>query len=68
MATALGIPLDRYRKYEVRSPLPQYLVERFALNVNSTVHYVMTGKAAAKPADGAVPFTETTSSRLRRLR
>jgi len=25
MATALGIPADRYRKYETRSPLPAYL-------------------------------------------
>jgi hypothetical protein len=28
MATALGVPPERYRKYEYRSPLPHYLIER----------------------------------------
>lgn len=31
MADALAIPLERYKKYEQRSPLPQWLVARFAL-------------------------------------
>jgi len=44
MATALGVPSDRYRKYEVRSPMPVYLIERFALIVGQDVHYVVTGK------------------------
>lgn len=44
MATALGIPAERYRKYEYRSPLPHYLVERFALIVGRDVDYVLTGK------------------------
>jgi len=43
MATALGIPPERYRKYEYRSPLPHYLVERFALIVGRDVEYVLTG-------------------------
>lgn len=30
MAVALGVPVERYRKYERRSPLPSYLMERFA--------------------------------------
>jgi DNA-binding XRE family transcriptional regulator len=43
MAAALGIPLDRYKKYEDRSPMPTYLLERFALIVDRTVGYVVTG-------------------------
>ncbi len=31
MAAALRIPLERYRKYETRSPLPHYLVPSFCL-------------------------------------
>ena len=49
MATALGVPPDRYRKYEYRSLLPHYLVEQFATIVDRDVAYVMTGKGAAKP-------------------
>lgn len=50
MATALGVPPDRYRKYEYRSPLPHYLVERFALIVGRDVEYILTGKAAPRRA------------------
>lgn len=48
MATALGLPYDRYRKYEYRSPLPMYLVEQFASIVGRDVEYVVTGKSAAR--------------------
>lgn len=44
MATALGIPADRYRKYESRSPMPQYLIPRFALIVDRSVEYILTGR------------------------
>lgn len=44
MANVLGIPADRYRKYESRSPLPQYLIPRFALVVDRPAEYVLTGK------------------------
>lgn len=44
MATALGIPAERYRKYETRTPLPHYLVERFALIVGRDIEFVLTGK------------------------
>ena len=44
MAMALGVPPDRYRKYEYRSPLPHYLIERFALIVGREVEYVLTGR------------------------
>jgi DNA-binding XRE family transcriptional regulator len=52
MATALGVPPDRYRKYEYRSPLPAYLMERFSLIVGCDVDYLLTGKSrkAANPS------------------
>ena len=46
MATALGVPPDRYRKYEYRSLLPHYLVEQFATIVDRDIAYVLTGKGA----------------------
>jgi transcriptional regulator with XRE-family HTH domain len=48
MATALGIPADRYRKYESRTPLPHYLIERFALIVGKDIDYVLTGRCSHK--------------------
>jgi len=44
MATALGIPPDRYRKYEVRSPIPHWLIPRFAIIADRTVEFILTGK------------------------
>lgn len=44
MATALGVPPDRYRKYEYRSPLPAYLMERFAAIVGCDLDHLITGK------------------------
>jgi DNA-binding XRE family transcriptional regulator len=46
MATALGIPKDRYKKYEIRSPLPGYLIEPFANVVGEDVAFVLTGRRA----------------------
>jgi transcriptional regulator with XRE-family HTH domain len=57
MATALGVPADRYRKYEYRSPLPHYLIEQFAVIVGRDVEYVLTGKIA--PA--RIPHVEESS-------
>lgn len=45
MATALGVGVDRYRKYESRTPLPHYLIERFALIVGRDIDYVLTGRS-----------------------
>jgi transcriptional regulator with XRE-family HTH domain len=47
MATALGLPLERYKKYETRSPLPAYLIPHFAQHVDRSVAYVLTGKSEA---------------------
>lgn len=44
MAMALGIPAERYRKYENRSPIPQYLIPRVALLAGRSVEWVLTGK------------------------
>lgn len=46
MATALGVPFERYKKYETRSPLPHYLIPRFAQHVDRDVAYILTGRAA----------------------
>ena len=43
MATALGIPADRYRKYEKRSPLPAYLMERFCLICDADLDNLIKG-------------------------
>lgn len=58
MATALGIPPERYRKYENRSPLPPYLIERFALISGKDVAYVVTGRHSA-----SAPVSLTTVKR-----
>lgn len=46
MAIALGIPPERYRKYEYRSVLPHYLIEPFAMIVGRDVAYILTGRSA----------------------
>lgn len=43
MAAAIGVPHERYKKYETRSPMPHYLLPRFALVVDRTVAYILTG-------------------------
>lgn len=44
MATALDIPVDRYRKYESRTPIPHAMIERFALIVGVSPEFVLTGR------------------------
>ena len=44
MATMLGIPAERYRKYEVRSPLPHYLIPRLSAISGCDIAYILTGK------------------------
>jgi DNA-binding XRE family transcriptional regulator len=46
MATALGIPAERYRKYENRTPIPHYLIPRIALLSGRSPEWVLTGKEA----------------------
>jgi len=52
MAEALGIPADRYRKYETRSPMPAYLIQRFASIVGRHIEFVLTGKDPARRKRG----------------
>ncbi|GGJ39741.1 hypothetical protein GCM10011393_07480 [Sphingopyxis bauzanensis] len=44
MAAAIGLPHERYKKYETRSPMPAYLLPRFAQMVDRSVTYLVTGK------------------------
>lgn len=46
MAAALGIPVERYKKYETRSMLPPYLIERFAAIVGHSIDQVVAGRSA----------------------
>ncbi len=48
MAIALGIPADRYRKYEKRSPLPAYLMERFCLITETDLENLLLGKSRGR--------------------
>lgn len=44
MAAAIGLPHERYKKYETRSPMPAYLIPRFAQIVDRSVAFVLTGR------------------------
>ncbi len=57
MATALGVPVERYRKYEKRTPLPAYLWEPFCLIVDCDLNYLLTGRRQRD-----MPVRETTSA------
>lgn len=48
MADALGISVDRYKKYENRSVLPPYLLDRFAAIVQRDIDYIVTGRARSR--------------------
>lgn len=53
MADMLGVPFERYKKYENRSTLPIYLLERFSKLVDRDIQYLVTGKQqklAGKPS------------------
>jgi transcriptional regulator with XRE-family HTH domain len=45
MARLLGIPPDRYRKYETRSPMPVYLIPNFCRIVGCDLEHLILGKA-----------------------
>lgn len=44
MADLLGVPAERYRKYESRSPLPVYLVATFCKIVGCDLEHLILGK------------------------
>jgi transcriptional regulator with XRE-family HTH domain len=47
MATLLGVPAERYRKYESRTPMPHALIEQFALITGVSVEFLVTGRRVA---------------------
>jgi len=53
MAIALGVPAERYRKYEMRSPIPHYLIPRLATICDCTIEYILTGRTT-KQIDASV--------------
>lgn len=50
MAIALGIPPSRYAKYETRTPMPHYLIPRFAAVTGESIEYVLTGRNSSGKA------------------
>lgn len=44
MATLLGVPAERYRKYESRTPMPHALIEQFAHITGVSVEFLVTGR------------------------
>lgn len=44
MAGLLGVPADRYRKYERRSPMPVYLIAKFCRIVGCDLEHLILGK------------------------
>lgn len=50
MAAALGVPAERYRKYETRSPLPAYLMHRFCLICDADLENLLIGKPRTRAA------------------
>ncbi len=44
VATMLGIKAPTYHKYENRTPLPHYLIERFCVLVRCNVEWLVTGQ------------------------
>lgn len=57
MAGHLGIPAERYRKYEALTPkprpMPLYLVPRFASLVGRDIAAVLTGRPEARRRPGS---------------
>jgi DNA-binding XRE family transcriptional regulator len=49
MAAALGVGGEAYRAYEKRTPVPHYLIERFARIAGVDIEYLFTGR---QPRDG----------------
>ena len=59
MAAAIGVPFERYKKYETRSPMPHYLLPRFAQQVDRNVEYLLTGKVAPEGRRGPRALVRT---------
>ena len=49
MALALGVPAERYRKYETRSPIPAYLMHKFCIICDASLDNLLLGTPRARP-------------------
>lgn len=45
MATALGMPLENYKKYEARSKFPPHYYERLSLVCHKSLEFIVTGRS-----------------------
>jgi len=48
MAELMGVSLDKWRKYEKRTPLPHDLIPRFCRLTGVDIWYLFTGESASK--------------------
>jgi DNA-binding XRE family transcriptional regulator len=67
MAEALGIRTSNYEKYETRTPLPHYLIPRFAQIVEVEISFLFTGRARLRRSGTPAPATLTKRGRNRSL-
>jgi DNA-binding XRE family transcriptional regulator len=51
MADAIGIEFETYKKYETRSPMPAYLIPRFAEVIGQSILVVMGAEQAGFSVD-----------------
>ena len=59
MAAAIGIPHERYKKYETRSPMPHFLIPRFAQQVDREIEYLLTGRVTPSGRRGPRTLVRT---------
>jgi ribosome-binding protein aMBF1 (putative translation factor) len=50
MAERMGVPLENWRKYENRTPLPHHLIPKFCRITGAEVWFLLTGETAGKVA------------------
>jgi transcriptional regulator with XRE-family HTH domain len=55
MASALGIPLETYRKYELRSMMPLHVILRFAQITHHSLDYIISGQYQSPIAEPGLP-------------
>jgi len=61
MATALGVPLERYKKWETRSAMPLQHLPRFSQIMECSIDYLVTG-VAPKADRGRAELTRTNTA------
>lgn len=65
MARLLGVPPDRYRKYENRSPMPPYLLPLFAALVGVDLQELLTGRPFRPPMKNTLPSSAAVNGKKR---